>query len=294
MKLCFLICRTARSHIPVRAVFLALLFACIWEVCTTSAFAATRSWTGDGPADVGGYKYWSHPNNWSPNGAPQNGENLWFSDPLSADVFMINDLTNLTVKSLRFAIGDIGDASVHLYGYPLGISHGISNTFDFECQVYIHCDVRLAGNATFVTGNTETKPTFTFEDVAMHFLGSIDLNGNFLVLQADAATGSEGRLYIEGGISGAGNVVVIANGIPHFGIDSWGIVEFKGLGNVFSGTLTLNPETLAQIVFNVSSGVVVNNLLIVTNVGEVTFVRPEQIGHAATVRLQDGAALRLY
>ena len=26
---------------------------------------------------------------------------------------------------------------------------------------------------------------------------------------------------------------------------------------------------------------------LVTNVGEVTFVRPEQIGHAATVRLQD-------
>jgi hypothetical protein len=145
--------------------------ACACCLCPHSAaclpVARTRSWTAGGGTNLW---LWSDPAHWDPHGVPQNGEDLWFSDPLNAGLLKNNDLPNLTVRSLGFAIGNIGDANVHLYGYPLGVSHGISNTYDFECQVYIHCDVRLAGNATFVTGNTETKPTFTLEDVAMHFI----------------------------------------------------------------------------------------------------------------------------
>ena len=284
----------SRLHPLMQSAYVRTLLVSALCCLASPASAATRSWTGDVSPDPGGYRYWSHADNWSPNGAPQNGEDLWFSDPFSPDVFMVNDLTNLTVRTLKFAIGDIGDASVHLYGYPLGISHGISNTFDFECQVYIHCGVTLAGNATFVTGNTVDNPAVFSEETAMHLIGPIDLNGHNLVLKADASLSNEGRLFVEGGISGSGNVVAIAVGASIGYFDYWGIVELKGAGNDYSGTLTLNPELLSEIRLNVSSGFVVNDRLNVTNVGAVTFVRPEQIGPAATVRLQDGAKLQFH
>ena len=129
------------------------------------------------------------PDNWSPNGAPQNAEELWFSnfpDALSPDLVMINDLTNLTVQSLDFDLNDINDVSVQLYGNALGISEGVFNTNQFECQVYIHCGVKLEGNATFVTGNPLfTQPFLFAEDMAVHFTGPIDLNGHNLLLWAE-------------------------------------------------------------------------------------------------------------
>lgn len=115
---------------------------------------------------------------------------------------MSNDLANLTVQSLGFNLNDIGDVSVHLYGNTLGISEGVFNRDQFECQVYIHCGVTLEGNATFVTGNPIfTQPFLTAEDMAMHFTGPIDLNGHNLLLWADSGghPTRRGRMYIEGG-----------------------------------------------------------------------------------------------
>ncbi|HTD67158.1 MAG TPA: hypothetical protein VK846_11575, partial [Candidatus Limnocylindria bacterium] len=65
------------------------------------------------------------------------------------------------------------------------------------------------------------------------------------------------------------------------------------MGSSFSGSLILNPNPVSQILLNVSSGVVVNNLMIITNVGSVNLARANQIGDVATVRLQDGATLEL-
>lgn len=92
--------RLAAPSPPATIVFFRLLVVSALCWLALPARAATRSWTGDGLPDVNGYKYWSHSNNWSPNGVPLNGEDLGFSEPLSADLNMINDLTNLTVRSL--------------------------------------------------------------------------------------------------------------------------------------------------------------------------------------------------
>ncbi|MBI5385683.1 MAG: autotransporter-associated beta strand repeat-containing protein [Verrucomicrobia bacterium] len=281
--------RCGRWRALARAALLGLVFAGAVPWATLPLQAATRSWTGDGGVVSNVFRLWSDPDNWNPPGPPQNGEDLWFSDPLSPDVNMINDLTDLTVRSLQFDIGDIGNAEVHLYGNTLGISRAISNTFDFECQVYIHCGVKLAGNATFVTGNTVRTPATFSEVTQMHFTGPIDVNGHNLVLEADVSLANEGRLFVEGGISGSGNVVVITR---HWDFYT-GIVEFKGAGGDFSGTLILNPGVGSEILLNVSSGVVVNDLLVVTNVGTVKLARAEQIGDGATVRLTDGATLQL-
>jgi autotransporter-associated beta strand protein len=208
---------------------------------------------------------------------------------------MFNDLINLTVGSLAFDLGDrVGDVEAHLYGNTLGIS-GIENQFNYECQVYIHCGLKLATPATFITGEDGLfGAELSNEDTALHLIGPIDLNGHGLTLTANAIHGSEGRVYVEGGISGTGNVTVYTAYTEIIGnFDVRGIVEFKGTGNDFSGKLTLSPTLGSEILFDVSTGVVVNDLLIVNNAGAVKLARANQIGDAATVRLLDGATLQL-
>lgn len=279
-------------------VFQRLLLVSALCCVAVPASAGTRSWTGRGAA-IDGLKLWSDPDNWYGNEIPQDGESLRFADPgpsLLDGLFMRNDLTNLTVSSLTFDLGHpLGtDVEVHLYGNTLGVSV-IHNDLNYECQVYIHCGLKLASQASFFTGCIgPLDPLLANEDTALHLIGPIDLNGYGLTLRANADIGSEGRLYVEGGISGAGNVTVYtAYAKITGGFDAWGIVEFKGTGNDFSGTLTLFPTLGSEILFNVSTGVVVNDLLVVNNVGAVKLARANQIGDAATVRLLDGGTLQL-
>lgn len=251
---------------------------------------------------MGIYKLWSDPNNWSPQGVPQDGEDLRFYSLalFFGDVFMINDLTNLTIRSLDFGLSANGDAEAHLYGQPLGISHGISNVFSFECQVYIYCNLKLAGNQTFVTGSPLTAGGFFGEDITMHFLGAIDLNGRNLTLFASGYSGAfgdgAGRMYVKGGITGAGNVLVIAGWQEDNAIGTSyeeGSIEFRDLGNDFTGTLTLNCIPGSEIRLNVSSGVVAHNLIVITNRGNTRFGQANQFGDGATVRLRNGGRLNL-
>lgn len=276
---------------------LIVIFTCSF---TASSLAITRAWTGNG-GSLGIFKLWSDPNNWSPQGVPQNGDNLQFIDIFSSDLHMLNDLTNLTVSSLYFGIADIGDAEVHLYGYPLGISAGVYNVYHWECQVYIHCDLQLAGTATFITGNTQESADFFGEDTTMHFLGLIDLNGHNLTLFADGGgtslfTDNSGRMYVKGGITGTGNVLAIAGREQESAIGNYfeeGSIEFRDVGNDFTGTLTLNCLQGSEIRLNVSSGVVAHNLIVITNRGNTRFARANQFGDGATVRVRNGGRLNL-
>jgi autotransporter-associated beta strand protein len=264
-----------------------LRLSLVFALCGAALTSYARNWTGDGVLVGGVFKLWSDPDNWSPNGAPQNGEDLWFSAALFLDPPpMFNDLTNLTVSSLGFAITSAGDINWTLYGNTLGISGSVRNDNSFDSQVQIHCGLKLTGNALFVTGGGADGNFI--EHAAMHIYGPVDLNGHNLVLQSKSDSyfqNTRGELYVEGGISGAGNVYAVA--------DYDCSIEFKGAGSSFAGALTLNPKIGSTIVLNVTSGVVVSDRLVVTNVGTVRLDLSEQIGDAATVRLSDGATLSL-
>jgi hypothetical protein len=67
-----------------------------------SAPAVERTWTG-----MGGNNLWSNPNNWSPAGAPQDGDDLNFFDICllfigCPAVTTVNDLSNLRTGAIRF------------------------------------------------------------------------------------------------------------------------------------------------------------------------------------------------
>ena len=59
-----------------------------------------RNWTGADSAN------WSDPNNWSPIGVPQNGDELLFGYVDDSNRSMVNDLTGLGVLYLSFANND--------------------------------------------------------------------------------------------------------------------------------------------------------------------------------------------
>ena len=79
--------------------------------------AATRNWTGGG-----GNNLWSNPNNWSPAGVPQDGDELSFEKlcifPLCPAVTVVNDLNNLRVGQLKFG-GSSGAVQYVVNGNPL-------------------------------------------------------------------------------------------------------------------------------------------------------------------------------
>ena len=75
---------------------------CFVILTARQTFAIERSWRGgNGPS--GGN--WSNPQNWFPNGVPQNGDDLEFLSG-QATTFLNNDMPGLVVTSLTFGNDD--------------------------------------------------------------------------------------------------------------------------------------------------------------------------------------------
>ena len=95
---------------------LIFLLAALLPLGATSARAATRVWT-----NVVGNAHWSNPTNWS-NGGPVDGDSvLLLRHPLGSVVNAVNDLTNLTLASIRCeALGyNLGGGTLRLTGEVL-------------------------------------------------------------------------------------------------------------------------------------------------------------------------------
>lgn len=115
-----------------------------------SAAAIQRNWVAKGLATAA----WSNPNNWSPPGAPQDGDELRFefeSFPIPLTTTMVNDLSGLTVQHLAFPSG-----SWQLSGNELGIRGTIGNSGDGFVE--IHCAIRLEGIGSSTFSALSTLP----------------------------------------------------------------------------------------------------------------------------------------
>jgi autotransporter-associated beta strand protein len=251
---------------------------------------------------------WGNPNNWfdpdhGGNFVPQNGDDLHFGDlaVLTGPDDMMNDLTDLAVNSMSF---DIIESPVVrnwvLNGNTLIISnttappygiYAIDNTTGDDSYVHINCGLKLATAATFATGGIAINGAGTSVQMAIN--GPIDLNGHTLTLLARTAdysgTGqgdSVGVLYIGAPISGNGNVNLSSG--------KGSLIDFNGSSaSSFHGTMTANAG-LGGTIFFYCSGVVVNDSLVVNDVGTVQLAKSDQIGDSATVTIMAGAALSLY
>lgn len=69
-----------------------------------TAFAATKTWTG-----AGGDANWSTSSNWSPSGAPTNGDTLVFNlSSLGSQTSPNNDIDNISITGMTFSGGTQG------------------------------------------------------------------------------------------------------------------------------------------------------------------------------------------
>ena len=275
----FFCLRSSRSHTLANLVCWTLIIMCALNWLAPQAGARSRSWTHNSS------QLWSDPNNWSPIGVPQTGDDLIFADQVTVagPDSMINDLIGLSVHSLAFSIDSHNifiTPDWNLNGNTLTITGLIATdtTSDVE-HVYINCGLILGADAQVV--NDYSSSTSGNE---MHLTGPIDLNGHTLTLIIVEET----TLEISGVISGTGDVIAIGD---EFEIGGTGTIVISGTeNNTFHGTMTVSsrsyPDTglaVGNVLLSKLSAVAVPERLRVEAGSVVTLGQPEQIADNATV-----------
>ena len=249
---------------------------------TWPSHAALKTWHGGAIVlgdPLSGARF-SLPQNWEPDGVPQNGDDLRaeIGDlPGDGVIPMFNDLTNLAVRSLFFSSRASTRKDIEMFGNTLGVTDTI------HCgpavDVYVRCGLRLKDMA---------RISLEGGGINVYVRGDIDLNGHDLevVLQ------SQGAVELSGVISGAGNIYI--NG------DDTSTVGFNGpQGNTFQGSVFLRNSFPNSSPFrfhfrmNKDSGAAVPGTLISQKDTAVILNGPNQIADGATVEFQDGATFDL-
>jgi len=259
----------------------------------TSLFGTGRNWTGAASAN------WSDPNNWSPAGTPQNGDDLGFGFVDDSRRSMVNDIPDLAVEALNFA-----DNDYQIDGNPLTILGAIFNmddtgtgNFNNSHTTTVNCPLAFPHNASVYTGGQ--PGAFTETTIDLHLNGPITIVSGELLLEAISYPndlgmgGGNGHLYVSGVVSGSGNIVAAATEVD----GHVSPVEFNGTpGNSFSGTLYLNTfYGDSPIIFNKTSGFVVTNRVAVRDgdTAKLQLAGPNQIGNSATIEITAGSQLVL-
>jgi autotransporter-associated beta strand protein len=266
-------------------------------VAANSLPAATRTWTGDGGNDL-----WSNPNNWSPAGVPQDGDDLNFflqvcpyPNPC-VPITVVNDLNNLRAGRLRFGDPYVGNGAYLkeyiVNGNPLRLTGRV--TVGCYCgddsplvKVTFNCPLVLESDPRFdvAYGGWDTIGWQGRENRLL-LNGAVNLNGHDLdILLGQNLSDSRSRVDISGTISGAGNIYI------HAGRSC--TAEFNGAAdNTFTGTLTFDGGAADhRFVLNKTSGAVTHGRLVID--GYCYWNRPEQLGNEATVQINDYSRARL-
>jgi fibronectin-binding autotransporter adhesin len=259
-----------------------------------STYATVRNWTGNSSG------YWSNPNNWDPVGFPQVGDFLQFGYVSDSNRSMVNDLADLTVISLDFQINDydLAGNSITLTAnvLPLNVGGGIQGTLGYSYASHsttINCPLIFANGGVVLVGGD--VGAFTSDTDNLYLNGPMTLGGDFVSFEAFTdyfASGGFGHIYISGSISGPSNTVM--NLYVAGGSDS--SVEFIGPQvNTFNGPVNLGTDSNSQIVFNKSSGLVVNNRLTVHYgmTARLQLAGQNQIASDATILIDVGGQLLL-
>jgi hypothetical protein len=210
------------------------------------ADAATKTWTGATGSQ------WSNAANWSPPGAPVNGDALVFPGAAST-LITTNDLSNLAVADVQFTTS----------GYTIG-----GNALTITGAYNSTGGNTISAPLTFVgAGKTLSGDTFAAVNVTnaspVSFVGT-EHTGAFNAGSSDA---NFSNALLRGSLTGSGRI----------NLNSFGVLNYTGSGT-FSGTIggMLNlgggQLTSADLV-----GGEVNGHGSIATVRNPTFIRPRQL-----------------
>ncbi len=214
--------------------------AAVAFLATMPANAATKTWT-DGGADVN----WNNPANWSPTGAPANGDDLVFPSSM-VDTSVNNNLSGRTFGSLTIQKG------ITITGNAFTLTGGLGHTPGGVGGVStIEPDITLGASQTFTSGGGALS--------SLIFGGNVTFGTHVLTL-----AGSRGTTF--GGLTGSSNAAsgFVKTGAGALRLDSSGIFILPtaythGIGsfdvdgifnpalNMIGGTLTGEGQLLGGL-----------------------------------------------
>lgn len=193
--------------IKIGVLFVFLSFVTLIALNPAPALAATKTWTGTS----GDHKF-STSGNWSPSGAPSNGDDLVFPNGVS-DLAPDNDISSLSVAGITFS--GSGSSGYSISGNSFTSTAGITfTTTGSSTSTIVSTPIVFSGNQTISTNSLSTL----FLTGAVSGSGNITKSGTgFLGLGANNSsfsgtmTVSAGTLQIEHanalGTTGAGTTV---------------------------------------------------------------------------------------
>ncbi len=174
----------------------ALAFGAVALINAPDALAATKTWTGGGSDDN-----WSTAANWSPSGAPVDGDDIVIGvDVNGSTLDVVNDISGLSVNSITWAgVWQDGvptriDTTAHVLNVTGDIDGGPSLIAGIKGGIELGDDISILG-VTMGTYGVTTSHT-------------IDLNGYELTFDASSSNGS---LTVNQSIVGDGSVVYLVD-----------------------------------------------------------------------------------
>lgn len=178
-----------KTHTLVTRIFGVLLLGMVLSGLTSgTALAATKTWTGSG-----GDSNFNTSGNWSPSGAPTNGDDLVFPQT-ATNKTPNNNISSLSIGNISFT--GSGFDGYTLSGNALTLTGGItSNVTGDGFLATLETPITVSGSQTWST----TDSSFISIDGALSGSGAITKTGTG-VLYLDAASPSySGAITLSGG-----------------------------------------------------------------------------------------------
>ena len=146
---------------------LAVCAGAMLAIGPVSSIAVTKTWTGASMADA----HWSRADNWSPGGAPVDGDDLVFPDA-AARKTNNNDLPVVSIDSMTFSGGNY-----LVQGNAISLVSGLSTTGPAGSSNELKLPLLLAASQTFTLAASQT----------LTLSGPIGESGEFLALTLQSA-----------------------------------------------------------------------------------------------------------
>jgi autotransporter-associated beta strand protein len=264
-----------------------LLFVLVFGMATLPLNARTLFWIGDDIGDL-----WSNSNNWftwvnsqSENAVPESGDTLSFEFAdlaFNNAAISFNDLTNLTVNSLRFGFDDLELETYIILGNPLRVTTSIYVDYP-ETLAEIRCGLLLDGGVSIHA----SAPRGLGYAAKLLVNGPITMEGTAgLTLHTHYA----GSIELAAPVSGNGDIRLP----PYTPEGGYGALPVKlsgSGGNTFAGTVIMSGDRTLEL--DKDSGVAVPGPLFIGKNCEVNLKRPHQIADTTKVAITAGGRLRL-
>ena len=192
-------------------------------------FAATKTWTGTS----GDHKF-STSGNWSPSGAPSNGDSLVFDNTSVTDFAPNDDQTSASYATITFQ--GTGSSSFTLAGNAFTLTAGVVNTGTVGYG--INNNVTISGNQTFAT----VAGGFESFGGVVSGSGNINKTGAGPMAFSGANSGYSGTLTMAAGSLYLESATALPNAVLSDGADATitGCSPFN-----YSGNLTLTGASSA-------------------------------------------------